>query len=226
MKPTNSKGKSPWKVKKVAGSRGYESITMPKGAVLVNQGLRKIKVEEEDGNGAHAHGNQKTFFPTSVEPELPVNYMATTSTNGDAGGEDGFTEEFTVTVTKVEPDNLILPHEPSPSHGDTDANCSSSPCHLEIESLKCTVKQLSLQVQKQNEAIREIKSGLRNAVMSLMTCCKDDEENEGHSYESSGSHEPPPEMVGILCIFKTIIFSFMSIKFKKLILFYSTLLDH
>ncbi len=109
----------------------------------MNQGLKKIKADEEDGNGAH--GNQKTIFPTYVGPELPVNSMAT-STDGDADGENGFTEEFTVTVTKVEPDNLMLTSETPPSHDD--AYCSSSPCHGEIESLKCTVKQLSLQVQK------------------------------------------------------------------------------
>ncbi len=197
MKSASLKGKSPWKVRKVRGG----GIVIPNGAVVVNQGLRKVKLEED------FHLDQKPNISVSMETEDVEN--STASSSDAHADEEMISEEFT--VTKVESGSLMSSSETLPSP--ENANFDSSSSSIDIESLKCTVMQLTLQIEEQQEAtmkldqevkkqneankrrdevikkqdealkkqnriIKEFKSSLRTAVMSLMACCEEKEEED------------------------------------------------
>ncbi len=187
MKATSSKKKSPWKVTHVRGSHSG-GIVIPKGAILVNQGLGKIKLEED-------YVEQKPDLSSLLETDKDGDgtFGATSSDAVSSGGA----------VTEVEVD-IPMSSEGTPVSREGDINGSSNSCREEIVALKCTVKQLTLQMETQNEAmkkhdeenkklnlvIREMKYSFRNAVMSLMACCEDSEENKvGHG--SNDIQEPP-----------------------------------
>lgn len=190
MKPTSSKkGRSPWKLTKVRGSHAG-GIIIPKGAILVNQGLGKVKLEED-------YVDRKPDLPVLMEIDNANANSTAASNESDvaAVGED-FTEEFIVAKVEVDP-GIPMSAEEVPVPSEEDVNGSLSSCREEIESLKRTVKELSLQMDKQNEAIRkqnEIIAGMkvliRTVGLSMVNYCKDaEEQDEGCRQVTRGQPE-------------------------------------
>ncbi len=215
MKPTSSKGRSPWKVKKVGGTVAG-GIVIRNGAILVNQGLRKVKLEEDF---------------VELKPELPVSMEIEQDSNSGApctgevlGDGEAVTEEYGVTKVEVDIPNIQMSSEgvpaPSEEEGHHDHGSSSSWVTEEMEALKRTMKQLSSQMVKQNEAIKKqekmilrqnedikkqnevisgMKSFIRNIGLSVATYFNngEDEGNGGGRHGSGGSDNVDGE--GVTC---------------------------
>ncbi len=166
-------------------------IVIPKIAILVNQGLGKIKIEED-------FVEQK---PDLCHPEENVNSIAS-STDVVSTGEAGTEEHL---VIKVEAD-ILMSSEGAPASSDEHGMGSSSSCGEKLEALECTVVQLTLQLEKQNvamktqdeenkrrdevimkqqEEIAGMKLFMRNFGLSMTTYFKADEDSNGH-HESPG----------------------------------------
>ncbi len=141
MKPTSSKGRSHWK--KVEGTIAG-GIVIPKGAILVNQGLRKVKLEED-------FIELKPELPVSMEIEQGVSSRATTSDAVSCDVESA-TEEYQVTKVEVDIPNIPMSSEVSPApnenNGHYDHGSSNCCINEEIGLLKTTVKKLKLQMKR------------------------------------------------------------------------------
>ncbi len=95
--------------------------------ILVNQRLGKIKLEDD--------------MPAPIKKEAEVDSNEAIS---EAHDGETFTEEFVVTKEDVSSES---PEEAGQGQEDERTSCT---CQPEIESLKDAVKELALQVQKQN----------------------------------------------------------------------------
>ncbi len=211
MKPTSSKGRSPWKVKKtrrtVAGG-----IVIRKGDILVNQGLGKVKLEDDY---------------VDLKPELPISMQldaisGTSFTGTISGGGEAFTEEYQVTKVEVDIPNIPLLSDDTPAPNE-DGGHYDHAATKEIEALKRTMKQFSLQMDQQNEAIKKqdetirmqneaikkqdeaikfqneviggMKSFIRNIGLSMATYFNNDEKEENGGGCRHGNNEKSPAKV-------------------------------